>query len=234
MENQQPNAPHLTYLRQMIEVKRRFRAVDRILGAKKPLSGNTDYDNECAFLQVRRVVELITFSAIISDEARYKRSREIDKEINPKESGDYTSDWNAATILVKLSKISPHFLPRPLGKMTVQSDGVKHFNEASAKLTHDRLIAIYKTASGYAHTTSPFKFQAENIEREKKEVARFTITKELKFLKSVIWDHVKIGLIWQVDANPLELENSDTAWLVWFGDHSTDNIQMSLASAIQE
>jgi len=64
--------PHELYLQQMVETKRRFRAVDRILGAKKPLTQNEEVDNESAFLQVRRIVELITFSAIISDEQRYQ------------------------------------------------------------------------------------------------------------------------------------------------------------------
>lgn len=128
-----PIQPHELYLQQMMEVKRRFRAIDRILGAKKPLTRDIDIDNESAFLQVRRIIELITFSAIVSDEQRYRRLRELDAAAaSGKDKGDYTADWNAADILVKLSKISPHFLPRPLGPMTVQSDGTKHFNEAAA------------------------------------------------------------------------------------------------------
>ena len=144
--------PHELYLSQMTEVKRRFRAADRILGAKKPLTRDIDIDNECVFLQVRRIIELITVSAIVSDERRSQRSRELDAAVNARDKGDYTVDWNAPDMLIRLSKISPYFLPRPLGAMTVQLDGTKHFNEAAAKLTHDRLISIYKTAGGYAHT----------------------------------------------------------------------------------
>ena len=51
----------------MIEVKQRLRAVDWILGAKKPLTCNEEVDIENAFLQVRKIIELITFSAIMSD-----------------------------------------------------------------------------------------------------------------------------------------------------------------------
>eukprot|EP01031_Cornospumella_fuschlensis_P013211 gene13211-16155_t len=149
--------PHELYLQQMVEVKRRFHAADLILGAKKPLTRNLDIDNEFVFLQLRRIVELITFSAIVSDEQRYQRSRELDAAVNSRDRGDYTADWNAAEILVRLSKISPHFLPRPLGPIEVKADGSKHFNEASAKLTHDRLISIYKAASGYVHASNPFK-----------------------------------------------------------------------------
>ena len=223
--------PHELYLSQMTEVKRRFRAADRILGAKKPLTRDIDIDNECVFLQVRRIIELITFSAIVSDERRYQRSRELDAAVNARDKGDYTVDWNAPDMLIRLSKISPYFLPRPLGAMTVQLDGTKHFNEAAAKLTHDRLISIYKTAGGYAHTPNPFKANVEEMERQKVANARATLTKELAFLKSVIWEHVKIGLAWQPDADPKQHDNGETAWLIWFGDMGTDKIRMSLAVA---
>lgn len=213
----------------MLEVKRRFRAIDRILGAKKPLTQSEEIDIESAFLQVRKIVELITFSAIISDERRYQRSRELDAVTNPKDKGDYTLDWNAADILKRLSKISPHFLPLPLGEITVQPDGVKHFNEADAKATHDRLISIYKTAGGFAHMHNPYKHNVAELENKKKKTARIELEKEVRYLKSIIWEHAKIGLAWQPDSVPTELDQSETAWLVWFDDKSTDQVRMSLA-----
>lgn len=216
----------------MVETKRRLRAVDRILGAKKPLTRNEEVDNECAFLQVRRIIELITFSAIVSDEQRYQRSRKLDAEKNPRDKGDYTLDWNAADILVRLSKISPHFLPRPLGPMTAQPDGTKHFSEAAAKLTHDRLIGIYQTAGGFAHTPNPYKPNGAELERKKRETARIVLKKELAYLKSVIWEHAKIGLAWKPGADPTQPEDSETAWLIWFGNKDTDHVRMSLATAI--
>ena len=173
--------PHEIYFQQMLETKRRFRAIDRILGAKKPLTQNEEIDNECAFLQVRKIVELITFSAIISDEHRYQRSRELDALVNPKDKGDYTLDWNAANILTRLSKISPYFLPRPLGEITVLPDGVMHFNEATAKATHDQLISIYKTAGGFAHMTNPYKHNVAELEKKKKETARTELEKEVRW-----------------------------------------------------
>jgi hypothetical protein len=224
--------PHDLYLQQMVEAKRRFRAVDRILGAKNPLTRNEDIDNEFAFLQVRRIIELITFSAIVSDEQRYQRLRELDAAANPRDKGDYTLDWNATDILVRLSKISPHFLPRPLGPMTVQPDGTKHFNDAEAKLTHDRLIAIYKTAGGFAHTPNPYKPNGAHIEMKKKETARAVLWKEVTFLKSVIWEHAKIGLAWKYGADPTQLDKGETAWLVSFGDKNTNQVRMLLANAI--
>lgn len=69
--------PHELYKQQMLEVKRRFRAVDWILGAKKPISRDSEIDCECAFLQIRKIIELIAFSAIVSDKQRYQRSRQL-------------------------------------------------------------------------------------------------------------------------------------------------------------
>jgi hypothetical protein len=227
-----PAQPHELYLQQMVEVKRRFHAADRILGAKKPLTRDLDIDNEFVFLQVRRIVELITFSAIVSDERRYQRFRELDAVRNANDKGDYTADWNAAAILVKLSKISPHFLPRPLGPMEVKPDGTKHFNEAAAKLTHDRLISIYKIASGYTHTANPYKANVAELESQKKAKARPRLMEELAFLKSVIWEHVKIGLAWEPGADPTQLDSGEAAWLVWLGAVGTDQVRMSLATAV--
>ena len=48
--------PHDFYLRQMIEFKQRLRAVDWILGAKKPLTCNEEVYIENAFLQVRKII----------------------------------------------------------------------------------------------------------------------------------------------------------------------------------
>jgi len=224
--------PHDLYVQQMLETKRRFRAIDRILGAKKPLTLDMEVDNESVFLQIRKIVELITFSAIIADEQRYQRSRQLDSVLNPKDKGDYTLDWKASDILVRLSKISPYFLPRPLGKMTVQSDNVKNFDEPTAKSSHDRLIEIYKTANGFAHIPNPYKANIVELELKKKESARSLLEKDVSYLKSIIWEHAKIGLAWNSVSNPKELDQSESAWLIWFGDKGTDTVRMVLAKAI--
>lgn len=213
------------YRRQMIEAKRRMRTIDRILAARKPLSGDLAADHELAFLQLRKIVELVTFSCIVADEERYQRARELDK-------GNYASDWNAGDILSKLVKISPHALPKPLGTMEVQSDGVKHFSEAKAKATHDRLIEIYKIAGGFAHAPNPFKPGVLEQDRRKQDNARDVLQKQLAYLKSILWDHVKIGLPWAPGMDPLEVESGETAWLVWFGDKNSNDIKLMPAQAI--
>ena len=55
------------YFNQMVEVKRRFLAIDRILGAKKSRTLSEDTDNEFMWLQIRNIIELVTYSGIASD-----------------------------------------------------------------------------------------------------------------------------------------------------------------------
>ena len=54
----------------------------------------------------------------------------------------------------------------------------------------------------------------------------------MAYLKSIIWEHAKIGLIWKPESNPTDIENSESAWLISFGDKNNDQIRMVLASAI--
>ena len=66
---------HERYHAAMVEVKRRLRAITRIQGAKKPRTLTLDTDNEFMWLQVRKIVELVTFGGVMADEARYAALR---------------------------------------------------------------------------------------------------------------------------------------------------------------
>lgn len=65
------NIAPLLYRNTMVEVKQRFRAIDRILGAKKPRTLTEEFDNEFMWLQIRKIVELVVFGGIMADEQRY-------------------------------------------------------------------------------------------------------------------------------------------------------------------
>ena len=225
---------HDIYLNQMTEVKWRLKATSRILGAKKPLTLSIDADNESAMLQVRKIIELITFSAIVADEQRYQRSRELDAQANQRDHGDYTLDWKAPDILQRLAKISPHFLPRPIGSLVTASDGTAQFTDGKAKITHDRLIELYKTAGGHLHISNPYKVGATDAEKRKRAEARAFLIKEVSWLESVIWDHGKIGLAWDPNSDPHASERPEQAWIVSFGQKQTDHIRMTLATAVPD
>jgi hypothetical protein len=98
--------------------------------------------------------------------------------------------------------------------MISQPDGSKHFNEATVKATLDRQISIYKTAGGFAHMPNPYKSNVEKLAMKKKICARIELEKEVLYLKSIIWEHAKIGLAWQPNSDSNELEQCETAWVV--------------------
>jgi hypothetical protein len=220
------DTPHLIYRKQMLDVKRRFGIVDRILGAKKPRTHDEGTDNEFMWLQIRQIVELICFSAIASDEARYAAKRKRDGGNN-----DYRLDSKAGRILEHLQKISPHFLPQPMGVIKTNLDGSKHIGEgAEDKVTLLQLKEIHETAGGHLHALNPFNEQSDQalVDSDSREQIKTNIA----YLKSVIWDHYKIGLEWIAGDEPATLANSESAWLIAFGKPNSPDIQMMPASAI--
>lgn len=218
-------APHLIYRKQMLEVKRRFGIVDRILGAKKPRTHSEETDDEFMWLQIRQIVELISFSAIASDQARYAAKRQTDGS-----KQDYRSDWRAGKILEHLQKISPHFLPQPMGVIKVNSDGSKHIGDgATVKGTLSRLKAIHETAGGHLHANNPFITEISQAAAVLN--SRVQIKADVEYLKNLIWEHYKIGLEWTARGEPATLANSESAWLISFGKPNSPEIQMMLAIA---
>ena len=217
----------LLYKNHMMEAKRRFRAIDRILGAKKPRTFSEEYDNEFMWLQLRMIVELVAFGGITADEARYAALRAEAKD-NP----NYRRDWKAGDILRRLSKITPHFLPRPVGALLQMSDGTNHFLEGDEEQTLERFVDIYELAGEYLHSPTPFDTEALADYYQRRETARERIRVEVEYLKKVLWNHVKIGLAFDVSVDsPMQPANPDNAWIVYFGKPETEEIQMALAKA---
>lgn len=70
------------------------------MGAKKPRTLTDETDNEFMWLQLRKVVELVAFAGISSDEARYAALRAEAKD-NP----DYTRDWKVGDIFTAVSAL---------------------------------------------------------------------------------------------------------------------------------
>jgi len=222
---------HEIYRTHMLEVKLRLQHTERVLASRSPVTGIEALDSEFCFLQLRRIIELITFSAAIREEDRYKRLRELQKEENQRDHGGYAKDWEAPDILKRLSQISHHFLPIPIKKIQRTGEHSFHIDRKSLPVSHDRLIDIYKTAGGYLHGKNPLGkdfMELVNAERKKYERARLLIQKSLKFLRSLMWHHAAIGLEWAEDSDPRELANPQKAWLVDFGSEEVSYIQIHL------
>ena len=214
------------YKLQMIEVKRRFRAAACILNSNVPVTGDIDIDNECAFAQVRRIVEIIAFSAMIGDRMHYEaqRSSEVDKR--SRKGGDYTKDWKAADILGRLEKINSDFLPQSVGEPITGPDNTKHIPFGTiGRKTHEDLISIYKNASRYLHSSNPFVADLETLSLQKQRNARAVLHQDLALLRGIIWKHRKINLM----PRGSKEAGRDLVWIVDLLDEASDDMQFVTA-----
>lgn len=219
---------HERYHVAMVEVKRRLRAVNRILGAKKSRTLTLDTDNEFSWLQVRKVIELVAFAGISSDEARYAALR-----MEAKDNPDYTRDWKVGDILKRLSKITPHFLPIPIGSVQVMGDGLWHFNEGKEKQTLERFVEIYERAGEHLHVPNPFGEVSLEQHQQLVTSSRKQLYKDVLYLTSVLWTHAKVGLEFDPkDDEPRGAANPISAWLVQLGKPETDEVRVVLAEGI--
>ncbi|MFC6279901.1 MULTISPECIES: hypothetical protein [Polaromonas] len=215
------------YRAHMIEAKHRLVAIDRILGAKKPRTLSVSLDDEFCWLQLRQIVELVAFSAVAADEERYAALRREAKS-NP----DYRVDSKPAKVLLNLSQISPHFLPKSLGNMVLQPDGTKHFVQGPEIANLERFLEIHDTAGQHLHATNPFS-ESEGVAKKLRLAgARQRIRLESDYLKGVLWNHVKVGLLFEADSSPRIQDNPDHAWIVSFGNPMDESIEMKLARGI--
>jgi hypothetical protein len=99
--------PHEIYRTHMAEAKLRILSAERMVAAAKPATGYAALDMEFCFLQVRRVIEAVTFGAMVREESRYAALRGIEKSTNPRDHGDAARDWQAPEILKRLVSLSP-------------------------------------------------------------------------------------------------------------------------------
>jgi hypothetical protein len=215
------------YRDHMIEVKQRFRSIDRVLGAKKPRTLTAEFDDEFMWLQLRKIVELVAYSAIAADEERYAALRQKQDK-----NADYRVDGKPAKVLKHLRQISPYFLPKSLGSLVSQPDGTKHFESGPEVAVLERLLDIHDTAGQHLHAINPFNEKyVENL-KIRLPAARMRIEKEARYLKRVLWNHAKVGLKFSLGTSPVGLENPEQAWIVNFGAPETHGVQIMLAQGI--
>ncbi len=218
------------YRSMMLEIKIRFQAIDNIINT----DGNTtllmSLDSEFVFLQIRKIVELISFSAVLCDKKRYAEFRKVEGEANERDHGKYEKDWNARVILKKLKNISPHFMPIPISTPDKVDENSYHFDRASdVAATHSKLIEIYKICGGFMHVPNPFgEDYLEHVEKHRNKYSSSLIEAKsfVSYLKSLIWHHAAIGLDWDEGENPAENANPKTAWIVNFGSNDDQNINI--------
>jgi len=194
-----------------------------MVGAKKHRTFDSDTDNEYLWLQVRRIIEHVTYASIAPDIERYSA-------VHP--SGDIGRDQKAKKILDRLECINPKFLPLPLGMLTTNADGTKQFNglEEAQQATKDRLIEIFDEASAHLHVVNPWAADAEEGLVRLKERSRAKLDEAHSYLRTALWEHYKMGLEFSVGEDPKALDTWSGAYIVALGKPENAAVNLSLAT----
>lgn len=200
----------MLYLNHMTEVKRRFVAIDRILAAKKGKSRTLSVktDNEFMWVQIRKFIKLVTYSAIVETYSALRRQMNVRVE----------DDQKVHKILNRLSGCNPMFMPVPLGDMVQQPDGSKHFEGiAEAKqATLNRFTDLFNEASEHLHTPNPYGDDAKSLEQTRREGSRARIVEAFEYLKTALWSHFKMGLEFKSGDDPKEIYEFKGGYIVSF------------------
>ena len=143
------------YLRNLQEIKWRTEALDDIYLKKKSTRFFVTNVEFCV-LQIRKILELIALSALVSDVDVYREKLDNIEKM-----------WNARLILREIEKIHPNFYPQP-----VYIDPNNKYNIIDIKedyLTKDLFVKIYEKCGKILHQASSF-LNAKDIEFEYKQV----------------------------------------------------------------
>lgn len=224
---------HVIYQTLMAEAKQRILAIERIGGAAQPLSGLAALDSEFCFLQLRRVVELVAFSAMKREEGRYRRLREL----NPQgkwDQGDAAKDWQAKEILGRLVTLSPHALPIPIKQIEPSGPQAFHLSRTNLAVNHGRLVELYEKCGGFMHAKNPLAadfVEQVNKERVKYDEAPELVRRSCKFLRELLWTHAVVQLDWTDPDDPKEVAGPMLAWIIDFGSPTDLNVNVIVGEA---
>ncbi len=227
--------PHEVYRTHMADAKLRILSGERILAAEKPITGYTALDMEYCFLQIRRVIEAVTFGAMVREEYRYAALRSIEKSMNTRDHGDAARDWQAPEILKRLVSLSPHVLPIPHQDKKELSPGLFHFDRKNIEVNHARLIDLYTRSGGFLHAKNPigqdFAALVES-QRTKYIAAPVEVGRAFEFLRQLLWQHAAVTLEPSGQDDPRTPASPRHVWLINFGSNDTPEVSIALAEAI--
>jgi len=131
----------------MQEIKWRFRAISDV--RNKIMSTTYEQTNiEFCLLQVRKTLELIALSSLVSDTDIYKEKL-----------GNIERMWKADLIFKDIGRIHPNFYPVPINF----DPNNKHnwIDYTSPFLTKELFIKAYSKCGKFLHATSPYLSEKE-------------------------------------------------------------------------
>ena len=184
------------YLRNMQIIKWRLNAIRDIqTGERKTTYKMTNI--EFCVLQIRKILELIAFSSLVSDADTYREKlSKID------------SMWNAKLIFRDLERIHPDFYPKPI-LIDPEDKSIWH-DVVDGYLTKDDFVSIYDKCGKYLHENPPF-----------------LSNKEIDRMYDEVWDQITdwgTKIINLLNTHIVSLYNRNDLYLIQMGDPPSGNI----------
>lgn len=135
-----------SYRSLMEELKNRIRVVDD-LGAGRVNLGFGAVEVELAYLQLRKILELIAYSSLVMNVDLYSKQR-----------ASFATDYHANRIIRQLAKINPNFYPEPMEVwLSASGDGTAILKKIGVDyLTVEDFMALYDKCSDIMHSASPY------------------------------------------------------------------------------
>ena len=133
------------YRKCMGDIRTRLNALSWLLQEDPLTQGNSLLTMELAFLQLRRVLEIVAFSSLTAHERKYAEAYK-----------NYHQHWRAKDMLKVVERLNPHFYPRPLEAPTVINGRWHYEVMKDGFLTRDEFGRAYDDCSLVLHTSNPF------------------------------------------------------------------------------
>jgi hypothetical protein len=120
-------------------------------------------------LQLRKVLEIIAFSSLVSNRDSYAAVRT-----------NISRDWHALRIVAHIEKLNPNFYPRPIDR--VEASGFRA--RRCGFLTRLQFENLFKTCGSLLHSTNPFR-TGRDFEAFGKKIPGYAAR-----LKTLLGDHI--------------------------------------------
>lgn len=134
------------YASLMHEIRRRLEVIRSFLAGRITTTYlRTNTESMC--LQLRKVLELIAFSSLVSQRTAYELVRQ-----------NIGRDWHAERILMAVEKFNPRFYPKPVqGFLPPVGQRAARFNFTRCGfLTRRQFTKLYDSCGGILHASNPF------------------------------------------------------------------------------
>lgn len=137
-------------------------------------------------LQVRKLIELVSFSLMAIHKTKYKDFRNsIGK--------DFRDDWNGKDIITNILSLNPDMFFKPSEKgFSLQSDGTKQIQlkHETQCYTLKRLVKLYQRCGGVLHIENPWK-KSTKVDQFHMELPSI-----ISKLKNTLQDHIVLVNHW--------------------------------------